>query len=179
MASLVKIHSSVDPAALNPKKLTSLGLYVSTADAAAALKANPGIVFIDVRTPQEVAAIGRPAPVDAIVPLVQFSQGEIDPDTGHPPAVPNPDFIAGVEAEVARAGGDKASPVFVMCRSGGRSAMAANALAKAGFSNVWSLVEGFEGDADAEGKRTVNGWRNAGLEWNNDTFAHASGSAKQ
>jgi rhodanese-related sulfurtransferase len=52
-----------------------------------------------------------------------------------------------------------------MCRSGGRSAAAANALAKAGYTNVWSLVEGFEGDKDAAGKRTANGWRNAGLPW--------------
>ena len=179
MANPGKIQSSVNPATLNPKKVTSLGLYVSTADAVAALKANPGIVFIDVRTPQEVAAIGRPVPVDAIVPVAIFTEGAIDPATGHPPAVPNPDFAAGVQAEVARAGGDKTSPVFVMCRSGGRSAMAANILAKAGFSNVWSLVEGFEGDADAAGKRTINGWRNAGLEWNNDTFAEPSRSAKK
>lgn len=178
MANPGKIQSSVNPTTLNPKKLTSLGLYVSTADAAAALKSNPGIVFIDVRTPEEVAAIGRPAPVDAIIPVALLTGG-VDAATGQPAAVLNPDFITDAAAEVTRAGGDKASPVFVMCRSGGRSAMAANILAKAGFSNVWSLVEGFEGDADAEGKRTINGWRNAELEWNKDTFAHLSESAKQ
>ena len=33
-----------------------------------------------------------------------------------------------------------------MCRSGGRSAMAVNALAKAGFTKVYNIIDGFEGD---------------------------------
>ena len=45
------------------------------------------------------------------------------------------------------------------------SASAANALANVGYTNVWSLVEGFEGDKDSAGMRAVNGWRNAGLPW--------------
>ena len=47
----------------------------------------------------------------------------------------------------------------------GRSARAVNALAKLGFTNVYSMVDGFEGDKDKDGKRTVNGWKNDGLAW--------------
>ena len=78
---------------------------------------------------------------------------------------PNPDFVAQADAIMARENAEKDSPVFVMCRSGGRSAAAAQALTKAGYTNVWNLVEGFEGDKDDAGQRAVNGWRNAGLPW--------------
>ena len=40
--------------------------------------------------------------------------------------------------------------LMVMCRSGGRSAMAANALAKAGFKKVYNIIDGMEGDANAD-----------------------------
>ena len=57
-----------------------------------------------------------------------------------------------------------------MCRSGNRSAKAADLLAKAGYTKVYNQVEGYEGDkakeGDTKGKRTVNGWKNAGLPWN-------------
>ena len=62
--------------------------------------------------------------------------------------------------------GEKSTPIFLICRSGGRSAVAAKQLIRAGYTNVWNLVEGFEGDKDkATGARSVNGWRNAGLPW--------------
>lgn len=56
-----------------------------------------------------------------------------------------------------------------MCRSGDRSAKAADLLAKSGYTNVWSAIEGFEGDKAKDGpnkgKLTVNGWKNANLPW--------------
>ena len=61
-----------------------------------------------------------------------------------------------------------------MCRSRGRSAMAVNMLAKVGSQNVYTIVDGMEGDKvhDPEnvyhGKRMKNGWKNAGLPWTYD-----------
>jgi rhodanese-related sulfurtransferase len=52
-----------------------------------------------------------------------------------------------------------------MCRSGDRSARAVDALANAGFTNVYSQIDGFEGDLSKDGRRDVNGWKNAGLAW--------------
>ena len=44
--------------------------------------------------------------------------------------------------------------IVAMCRSGGRSAFAINMLAKAGFVNVYNIIDGFEGDTvDDPGKR--------------------------
>ncbi|MCI0469771.1 MAG: sulfurtransferase, partial [Nitrospirae bacterium] len=64
--------------------------------------------------------------------------------------------------------------ILVMCRSGHRSAAAVNRLTKAGFMNVYSIVDGFEGDKvkDGEsyfnGKRMKNGWKNSGALWTYD-----------
>ena len=56
-----------------------------------------------------------------------------------------------------------------MCRSGGRGAIAVNLLADEGYTNVYNIVDGMEGDLikDPEsvfyGKRMKNGWKNSGL----------------
>lgn len=164
-AGAAEIASSVDTAALPKGKQTPLGLYLTPADAHAALQADPGIVFLDVRDPIEVAFVGHAEGTDAIVP-VAVATHRFDPKRGSYAMQMNKAFVAQVEKAVARDGKDKDDPVFVMCRSGGRSAAAAGVLAKAGFTNVWSLVEGFEGDTDkATGERTVNGWKNADLPW--------------
>jgi rhodanese-related sulfurtransferase len=58
-----------------------------------------------------------------------------------------------------------------MCRSGSRSAKAANLLAKAGYKKVYNIYDGFEGDKVKDtssyfkGKRMVNGWKNSGNPW--------------
>ena len=46
-----------------------------------------------------------------------------------------------------------------------RSAEAVDTLADAGFRNVYSMIDGFEGDKGNGGRRTVNGWKNAGQPW--------------
>jgi rhodanese-related sulfurtransferase len=74
-----------------------------------------------------------------------------------------------VNKRLEQKGMDKDGKIIVMCRSGDRSAAAANFLAKAGLKNVYSVVDGFEGDlADDgpnKGQRVVNGWRNNKLPW--------------
>lgn len=63
---------------------------------------------------------------------------------------------------------------MVICRSGGRSAVAANILAKSGYKNAYTVIDGFEGDKlKVEGsynneKRVVNGWKNSGAPWTYD-----------
>lgn len=160
-----EIRSSVDAASLADDKRTPLGLYLTPQDAHAALTADPRIVFIDVRDPIEVAFVGHAAPMDANVP-VMVATHRFDPGQGAYVMEDNSRFVAEVEAIMAREGAGKADPVFVMCRSGGRSAKAARQLIAAGYTNVWNLVEGFEGDRDpASGQRILNGWRNADLPW--------------
>jgi rhodanese-related sulfurtransferase len=71
----------------------------------------------------------------------------------------NPHFVAQV-----REWFDPDETVMLMCRSGGRSAMAVNLLVQAGYTDAWNITDGMEGDMD-DGKRTKNGWKNANLPW--------------
>jgi hypothetical protein len=81
----------------------------------------------------------------------------------------NPDFVSEVQGWAA-----PDATLFVSCRSGGRSAMAINMLAAAGFTNVYNIIDGMEGsqvkDADSvfDGMRMKNGWKNSGLPWTYD-----------
>jgi rhodanese-related sulfurtransferase len=60
---------------------------------------------------------------------------------------------------------------MIMCRSAGRSAIAATLLAQAGFKHVHNIIDGMEGDTveDLEsafvGQRMRNGWKNSGCPW--------------
>lgn len=76
----------------------------------------------------------------------------------------NPRFVRELEAKTG-----KDAVVLLLCRSGNRSAQAAEAATKAGFTQVFNVLEGFEGDLDAEQRRgTNNGWRYHGLPWVQD-----------
>ena len=167
-ASLLEAQSnrpaSVD-LELPTKKQTTLGLYVTAAQAYEMWKAAPDEVkVIDVRTPEEYAFVGHPEMVWNI-PLAfvtyQRSAGRIEYGSKM-----NPGFVSLVQ-EVAK----PTDTLLLMCRSGGRSAMAVNKLAAAGFKNVYNITDGMEGDKveDSEsvfhGKRMKNGWKNSGLPW--------------
>jgi sulfur dioxygenase len=72
----------------------------------------------------------------------------------------NPDFDAGV-LTAARAG----LPLLMLCRSGVRSIAAARRATELG-AVAYNILEGFEGDPDAQGHRAhVGGWKLRGLPW--------------
>ena len=76
----------------------------------------------------------------------------------------NPRFARELEAKVK-----KDETVLLLCRSGKRSALAAEVAAKAGFTNVFNVLEGFEGELDANQHRGGgDGWRFHGLPWVQD-----------
>lgn len=152
------------PEAVGKDARTRLGLYASVEAAHRALEADPSIVLIDVRDPHEVMFVGYPTAADANVPVALASHDYDAKKEGYA-MKPNAGFVAEVDAVMAREGKGRGDVVLVMCRSGGRSAMAANRLAEAGYTAVHNVVGGFEGDKGPAGARTVNGWRNAGLPW--------------
>lgn len=75
----------------------------------------------------------------------------------------NPQMVTDIERVLPRNGLSSDAPIFVICRSGGRSAEAFNAVAARGYTNVWKLVEGFKSDMNEAGKRQINVWRNPSL----------------
>lgn len=150
-------------------KQTAAGLYVTAADAAGMLD-DPGVVLLDIRSRSEVAFVGLPIRVDVHIPYMDMPMfPEYDPERRTYALEINPDFprVFRTWAEARGLGPD--SPIIVMCRSGTRSARAADLLAEMGYARVYTMVDGFEGDRAAEGPevghRVVNGWRNAGLQW--------------
>lgn len=76
----------------------------------------------------------------------------------------NPRFVRELEAKVK-----KDEVVLLICRSGKRSALAAELAAKAGFSQLYNVLEGFEGEIDDQQHRgNTGGWRHRQLPWVQD-----------
>jgi rhodanese-related sulfurtransferase len=76
----------------------------------------------------------------------------------------NPRFTRELESKVK-----KSDVVLLLCRSGKRSALAAEAAAKAGYTSVFNVLEGFEGELDAQQHRGgAGGWRFHALPWVQD-----------
>lgn len=168
--SSLSVLADVDVSKLPKKKQTPQGLYMTAKDAYDDKMKNPlGSLFIDVRTRAEVEFVGMTDMVDANIPyMVHDSEGWNDKKK-HFNSEPNSNFSIAVEDVVKSKGFDKNSKIIVMCRSGSRSAKAANLLSQLGYKNVYSVVDGFEGDKAKsgvrKGHRVVNGWKNAGLPW--------------
>jgi rhodanese-related sulfurtransferase len=161
---------AIDPAAVPPDKRTVLDRYLTAAEAHRMVSENPGgTLFLDVRTQAEVMYVGVPAGMDANVPFMLVDFDHFDAKSRRFALHKNPEFIRSVEQRLQAKGLDRDADIVLICRSGDRTARAVNALAAAGFTRVWTVIDGFEGDiADSgaeRGKRTVNGWKNAGLPW--------------
>ena len=159
--STVEISTPHSSQQVEEGKLTSLGLYVTAREAYEMWLSDPEqIRILDVRTFEEYVLIGH-AEMAANVPLA-FPTYKWDANKGNYSVVINTDFIAQATARYK-----PDDTILAMCRSGGRSAMAANALVKAGFTKVYNIIDGFEGDKvdDPEsvhhGKRERNGWKNS------------------
>ena len=113
------------------------------------LQLAPGAKLVDVRTRAEWDWVGRiPGAVE-----IEWNQ--------YPGGVRNPNFLAELKRQV-----DHESLVFFVCRSGVRSDGAARLATENGFGHCFNVLEGFEGDKDANGQRgRIGGWRHAGLPW--------------
>ena len=149
-------------------KQTTLGLYVTAREAYEMWKEAPDTVkIVDVRTAEEFIFVGNPGMAWKIPIAAQSDQW--DAENREFPMQVLPDFVERVQKI---AGPD--DTLLVMCRSGGRSAMAVNLLAEAGFRKVYSIIDGMEGDSVEDpasvffGQRMVNGWKNSGLPWTYD-----------
>lgn len=68
--------------------------------------------------------------------------------------------------EQLRAAVPEGKKVVLLCRSGVRSVAAAQRATGLGIE-AYNILEGFEGDVDANGQRgRLSGWRKRGLPWN-------------
>ena len=147
------------------KKQTALGLYVTAREAYDMWKADPErIKVLDVRTSIEYAVNGHGG-MAVNIPVV-FISYKYDINKDDYPVAVNTEFVANVAKRFKLD-----DTILAMCRSGTRSAIAVNFLAKAGFTNVYNIIDGFDGDKVEDpgsiwyGVRMRNGWKNSVVPW--------------
>lgn len=164
---------------LPKKKQTDQGLYVTARQAFEQLQQlGDNAVFIDVRSRPELAFVGAPAGIDANIPYMSAGMfDEWDDKKQTFKMRPNSEFTQRVNRLIKEKGLRKDTPIYLVCRSGSRSAKAANLLHLAGYTKVYSVTDGFEGDkatvGPRKGERVVNGWKNTGLPWTYKLDKHA------
>ena len=155
---------------LNKKKQTTLGLYMTSAQAYKhTMEKMEKTLFVDIRTPSELNYLGAATVMDTHVPTVFMDTTGWNDKKHRYKRAKNKNFIADIDMALKKKGLTKNDTVILMCRSGKRSASAVNTLAKNGYTNVFSVVDGYEGDkvkkGNDKGKRMKNGWKNSGLPW--------------
>ena len=151
-------------------KRTMAGLYLEAKEVPTFIEQQGGtmkVLFIDVRTRAEAMFVGMTNSVDALVPFVELQELMTDWDSQRSAykLEPMQDFLREVGSRLQKKSLSKTDTVVLICRSGDRSSRAANRLLEAGYSRVFTVVDGFEGDMSPDGRRSLNGWKNSGLPW--------------
>lgn len=153
----------VDVLPVLPPELESVKAEAESSQLAYAGGVTPGVAWqlfstrrvllIDVRTAEERKFVGH-VPDSIHVPWATGTA-----------LTRNPRFVRELESKL----GGRDVPALLLCRSGKRSALAAEAAAKAGLSNIFNVLQGFEGELDAQQQRgKADGWRFHGLPWIQD-----------
>ena len=161
----------LDPAKVPEEMRSKLNLYLLPKQAHQFVRAQKDkVLFADVRTRAEAQFLGMADGVDALVPYVEFQEFMTDWDDkrGFYRLEPFSDFVPEIERRIRAKGLGKDDPIVLICRSGERSSRAADLLAEYGYKRVYVVVYGYEGELSDKGRRTLNGWKNAGLPWSYD-----------
>lgn len=167
----VDIQTTVTNDTLKKKKQSESNKYLTAKEAYKVIKENAAeVLFIDVRTVAEVEFVGWAPSVDAVIPYMTNDFDEWDKKKRRYQKVINGDFPIIFEDLVVAKGFNKNTPIIFMCRSGTRSGKAATLATKLGYTQAYTVVDGFEGDKAKDGihkgHRVVNGWKNSGAPWN-------------
>ncbi|MHB8115616.1 MAG: rhodanese-like domain-containing protein [Acidithiobacillus ferrivorans] len=129
--------------------MTKSVIHLAAQDAFNFLQEHSQAVLVDVRSEMEFLFVGHPKEALSI-PWRDEPDWEI-----------NPDFLARVRRATSL---DR--PTLLICRSGHRSLEAGLFLQASGFSAVYNVAHGFEGDlSDQHRRSSLNGWRFDGLPW--------------
>jgi len=170
LSVFANVAMAQDWSTLNKKKQTKLGLYMTAEQAYKYTDANmDSTLFVDVRTPSELNYLGAATVMDAHVPTVFMDSSGWNDKKHRYKRRKNENFVADIGKALKKKGLSKNDTIILMCRSGKRSAAAVNVLADHGYTKVYTVVDGYEGDKVKEGpnkgKRMKNGWKNSGMPW--------------
>ena len=171
--------AAVPLAEVPPHKRSDGDLYISAAEAHRIRRDYPGqVVLVDIRSRVETAYVGQPDVVDIHVPYLEPTLPlQWTAASGSIAMQRNPRFVDEIKAALARLDGPAEPTILLLCRSGQRSAIAADALAAAGLTRVYTVVDGFEGDIGPDGRRNVNGWKVAGGRWQSKALPHLTSAS--
>ncbi len=128
-------------------------------DAYQILQNNQNSILIDVRTNFEWETVG-------IVDYLSFCNPALFISwQNYPDMQIDPDFLVKLESSL----NEKLSSIknyknsadlIFLCRTGIRSNAAAELCLKNGYSNLFNIINGFEGDSNQQGQRSlINGWK--------------------
>lgn len=166
----IDIKTTVTNDMLSKKKQSDSNKYLTAKQAYDVIKTYPDeVMFIDVRTPAEIEFVGWTPLVDAVIPYMTNDLDEWNEKKHRYKKVINGDFPIVFEELMETKGYNKNTPIIFMCRSGTRSSKAASLVTKLGYTQAYTVVDGFEGDKAKEGAekghRVINGWKNSKLPW--------------
>ncbi len=179
LALFIRTASAVDKSSVEKRYHTRFDLYLTAREAHDLKTSRPDeVLFVDVRSRQEVHYTGIANQVDANIPYRMDTldwRTKKDGVRGTFRTRRNPDFADAVVNALRSKGLDRRSSVILMCGAASRAAFAADALYRAGFEQVFIQVEGFEGvkaeSGRHKGKRSVvAGWKYEGLPWSYELF---------
>ena len=123
------------------------------------LSDNPRAVLVDVRTDAEWRWVGVPdlSSLGHEVVYIEWNSND---------GARNKNFLTELRDRVAPSeAGAGERPVVFLCRSGNRSIGAAEVATEAGITPAYNVLDGFEGNLNANGHRGETGWRAVGLPW--------------
>lgn len=161
LTALSAILSIAAPAPTDAKKQTPQGIYLTATEAYELVKKEGDkILFIDVRTPYEFQYVGSTPMADKNIPVVLITLTQWDEKKQRYTRTMNENFVKEVEAAMKAKGLTKEDKIIFMCRSGKRSIYTSKLMAKEGYMNVATIVDGFEGGHDKDGHRGKDGWKN-------------------
>ena len=139
------VHA-VDAAKVAKNKQNALGLYLTSVEANDFMKQKgKQALFLDIRDPVEIHTVGMPGGVDTNVPFKFINTKKWDTKKSKFKLDGNKNYIKEVEAALKTKGLSRDDRIILICGSGKRAAKAVNAMAKAGFKNVYSVVDGYKG----------------------------------
>lgn len=147
-----------------------MGNLTNLLNLAAARKTEAGLSYAGALTPREAWDVWQLAPGARLVDVRTRAEwdwvgripGAVEIEwTSYPAGQPNAHFLVQMKQQL-----DPEALLLFICRSGVRSHHAAALATEAGYPACYNVLEGFEGDKDANGQRgKTGGWRLAGLPW--------------
>jgi rhodanese-related sulfurtransferase len=141
---------TLDEPLLPVSRRTILGQYTDAAGAHRLRTSGAAhVLLVDLRSESELASAGGPEPTDLRVAWPR--------EAAEPAAIAG--FVAAIERELVARGLDRDTHLLLICASGRRSTAATDALARAGYTRVTNVIDGYEGDQSLG----LLGWRQAGL----------------